>query len=128
MVTDSNASFTKTSHGIGMTVGLGGTSLNARYDNTGDGHMNATHMHATDAVYAAAKTAAADKLANSAEGMYEDSTSYGIGIDHTIGSLTFGIGYSATKLDKASKRDRFLRKVWLSQIAVGRRGYRSSHS
>ena len=100
---ETNASFTKTSHGIGATVGIGGTELHARYDRAGDSHMNATEIHAAGAVYAAAKKAAADKHPNMNAAMYADSSSYGIGIDHTIGALKFGIGYGVKRSDNASK-------------------------
>ena len=67
----------KTSWGLGATVGVSGTSLNLRYDAKNDNHANALDT-----------------------GM-GDSTSFGIGIDHTIGSLTFGIGYGTVTDDDA---------------------------
>ena len=74
--------YTKKSWGIGTSIGFGATTLNARYDTKGD-----THVNPLDAFKLDQKVSMGDKR--------ESSVSYGLGIDHSIGALTFGIGYGA---------------------------------
>ena len=63
-------SMTKKAWGLGSSFGIGSTTLNVRYDTKGDNHENGKYAM-----------------------MMEDNKSYGIGVDHVIGALTFGIGY-----------------------------------
>ena len=74
--------YTKKSWGIGTSIGFGDTTLNARYDTKGD-----THVNPLDAFKFAVNASMGDKR--------ESTVSYGLGIDHSIGALTFGIGYGA---------------------------------
>ena len=66
--------------GIGTAITFGSTVLSLRYDVHGDNHANA------------------------ATGKMVDSTDFGVGIDHTVGMMKFGVGYgSHTAPDKAIK-------------------------
>ena len=57
------------SYGLGVGIGFGATALNLRYDHRGDAHASATTRQAAD------------------------RRDFGIGVDHSIGALTFGVGY-----------------------------------
>ena len=74
--------YTKKSWGIGTSIGFGATTLNARYDTKGD-----THVNPLDGFKFDQDASMGDKR--------ESTVSYGLGIDHSIGALTFGIGYGA---------------------------------
>ena len=61
--------------GLGTSIGIGDTTLSLRYDTKPDANEHAL------------------------TGAASDTSSYGIGIDHKIGALNFGIGYGSTKVE-----------------------------
>ncbi len=68
--------------GLGTSIGIGDTTLSLRYDTKPDSVANAV---------IGAKMG--------------DATSLGVGIDHTIGALKFGIGYGTTTQENAAPDD-----------------------
>lgn len=76
------------SWGLGAAFGIGGTTLSLRYDTKAD-----THMSPDEA--AQAYVTGGSPMNDS------DTTSYGVGIDHTIGNLSFGIGYGHNSVENA---------------------------
>ena len=90
---DGPANHKQKSWGLGATAGIGNTSLHLRYDVAQESHAS---VDALVAVFDEDGSMAYDA----------DTTSYGIGIDHTIGSLSFGIGYGQkTVQDAVAKHD-----------------------
>jgi len=67
----SDATENENSWGFGASVGLGATTLSLRYDIKDNSHTNAVDST-----------------------VYEQTQSFGVGVDHTVGALKFGIGYS----------------------------------
>ena len=65
--------------GVGMSIGIAATTLSLRYDVKQDTHMVPVFNSAGNAIESRGKS--------------QNTTSYGVGIDHSIGALTFGIGY-----------------------------------
>ena len=66
--------------GLGTSVGIGSTTVSLRYDVKQDQAMNASSTYDPVAGLMASK-------------QMGDVKSYGIGVDHSIGNLSFGIGY-----------------------------------
>ena len=66
--------------GLGTSVGIGSTTVSLRYDVKQDQAMNASSTHSTS-------------MGVVASTQMGDIKSYGIGVDHSIGNLSFGIGY-----------------------------------
>ena len=80
--TGGDDSETEKSWGIGTAIGIGGTTLSLRYDTKSEQSMNAA-----------------------AGGKPGDIASFGVGVDHTIGALSFGIGYGVMKEEDAAMDD-----------------------
>ena len=77
--------------GLGTSVGIGATTVSLRYDVKQDQSMNASSTH-TDAKGVMASTEMGD------------IKSYGIGVDHAIGNLSFGIGYGVKTSENAAPK------------------------
>ena len=71
------ADYIRASWGLGTSFGIGTTTLSVRYDVKSNTHPNRSII----------PTLVED---------YEDTSSYGIGIDHVIGDLAFGVGYGVS--------------------------------
>ena len=79
---------TRKSWGIGATATIGDTSLNVRYDEKGDTHFNGADSNNMN--YVAVTTLTGPTMRRG------DTRSMGIGVDHVVGALTFGIGYGTS--------------------------------
>jgi len=66
------------SWGFGTSIGIGATTLSLRYD-----VKDNSHPHVLNST------------------VYEQTPSFGVGVDHTVGALKFGIGYSVVTRENA---------------------------